>query len=228
MKMIIVKFIHRALLVPVLIATSVVMATGQEVDFETVASSEDALKVDDGRIRARLSRNGCEAGFEAACSQALQRSEYVTKSSHKNGDRVVYSWEIFVPAEFKYKSPGAYLRAGRFLVGDGGSILNFLLDEKVGYDIGRKICFGPEGFGKWHSIQVRVRWDSTRKKNLRDKTPGELRVSCDGAEILALSGRPNISDEDEVRIALGLAGALELADGDQTSVSFRNIKIETW
>ena len=222
------KFFYSVLLVPVIIAANVSSAVGQEDDFKAVSSSEGALKVAGGEIRARLSRNGCAAGFEAACSQALQRSEYVSNTSHKSGDRVIYRWEIFVPTEFNYKAPGAYLRAGRFLVGEGDSIFNFLLDGKIGYDVGRRLCFGPEGFGKWHTIQVRVRWDSTKKKSLGEKTPGDLHVSCDGDEVLAYSGRPNIADGDEVRMALGLAGALELVDGDQTSVAFRNIKIETW
>jgi hypothetical protein len=141
---------------------------------------------------------------------------------------VIYSWEILIPKGFIYNASGAYLRAVRFLIGKEDSIFNFLLDGKIGYDVGRKVCFSPEGFGKWHAIQVHVVWDSTKKKGLRDKTPGELRVLCDGTEVLSHSGRPNIGDKDEVRIALGLAGSSKLADGDRTAVSFRNIKIETW
>ena len=222
------NFIHKALLAAVFLAAHFSPAISQEENFETVSSGETSLKVVGGEIRAHLNPNGCAAGFEAACSPVLQRSEYISTKSHKHGDRVIYSWEILVPKDFTYNASGAYLRAVRFLIGTEESIFNFLLDGKIGYDVGRKVCFGPEGFGKWHAIQVRVVWDSTKKKGLRDKTPGELRVLCDGIEVLSYSGRPNIGDKDEVRIALGLAGSLKLADGDSTTVSFRNIKIETW
>jgi hypothetical protein len=220
--------IHKALLAVVMVTAHLSPAISQEEAFETVSSSEASLKVVGGEILAYLNPKGCAAGFEAACSPVLQRSEYISTKPRKHGDRVIYSWEILVPKDFTYNASGAYLSAVRFLIGKEDSIFNFLLDEKIGYDVGRKVCFGPEGFGKWHAIQVRVEWDSTKKKGLRDKTPGELRVLCDGIEVLSHSGRPNIGDKDEVRISLGLAGSLILADGDSTTVSFRNIKIETW
>ena len=72
-----------------------------------------------------------------------------------------------------------------------------------------------------------VVWASTHTQDIKDKTPGELRVICDGAEVLLRSGRPNISAEQEAWFALGLAGSLELADGDNAKVLFRNISIET-
>ena len=222
------NLIHKALLASVIIAAHLSPAISQEENFETISSSEASLKVVGGEIHAYLNPTGCAAGFEAACSPVLQRSEYILTKPRKHGDRVIYSWEILVPKDFTYNASGAYLRAVRFLIGKEDSIFNFLLDGKIGYNVGRKVCFGPEGFGKWHAIQVRVVWDSTKKKGLRDKTPGELRVFCDGTEVLSHSGRPNVGDKDEVRIALGLAGSSKLADGDRTAVSFRNIKIETW
>ena len=222
------SFIHKTLLAAVILAALFSPTISKSEDFEVVSSSETSLEVMEGEIRVHLNQNGCAAGFEAACSPVLQRSEYISTKSYGHGDRVTYSWEIMVPESFTYNASGAYLRAARFLNKKEESIFNFLLDGKIGYDVGRKVCFGPEGFGKWHAVPVRVIWDSTKKKGLGDKTPGELRVLCNGTEILSHSGRPTIGDEDEVRIALGLAGSLNLADGDSVVVSFRNIKIETW
>ena len=222
------RMIGKALLATVAIAALVCPAIGQEQKFEAVTSSETSLKVAGEEFRARLNQNGCAPGFEAACSAVLQRSEYISTISHRSGDSVIYSWEIKVPKDFRYAAPGAYLRAARFLIGHEDSIFNFLLDSHIGYDAGRNVCFGPDGFGEWHSIQVRVVWDSTKKKSLKDKTPGELRVLCDGDEILSSSGRPNIGENDEVRIALGLAGAVKLSAGDNAAVSFRNVSIEPW
>jgi hypothetical protein len=222
------KSIHKAVLAVAMVTAQLSPAIGQEETFETVSSSEASLKVVEGEIRAQLSPNGCAAAFEEACSSVLQRSEYVSTTLHKHSDRVIYSWEIMVPKDFTYNASGGYLRAARFLVGKERSIFNFLLDRKIGYDVGRKVCFGPEGFGKWHAIQVRVVWDSTKKKTLSEKTPGELQVLCDGVEVLSHSGRPNIADGDEVRIALGLAGSLILAEDDSTTVVFRKFKMTTW
>lgn len=222
------KLVQRSVLAAVIVAAYLSPAVSQEESFETISSSETSLKAEGGEIQVYLDPKGCAPGFEAACSPVLQRSEYISTTSHKHGDRVIYSWEILVPRSFSYRATSAYLRAGRFLVGKQESIFNFLLDGETGYDVDRIICFGPEGFGKWHAIQVRVVWDATQKKTLSEKTPGELRVVCDGVEVLSQFGRPNIGAKDEVRIALGLAGSARSADNDSTHVSIRNIKIETW
>jgi hypothetical protein len=222
------KFVKRSVLAAVIIATNFSPTVSQAESFETISMSESSLKVKAGEIQAYLDPKGCVPGFEAACSPVIQRSEYVSTTAHRHGDRVIYSWQILVPKSFTYKSTGAYLRAGRFLVGGQESIFNFLLDRETGYDADRKICFGPEGFGKWHNIEVRVVWDATRKKTLSEKTPGELRVVCDGVEVLSHSGRPTLGAEDKVRIALGLAGSAQSANAMNTHISIRNIKIETW
>lgn len=203
-------------------------SVSQSGDFEAVSPDETSLEIVGGEVRARLSHNGCTAGFETACSPILQRSEYVSTSSQAHGDRIVYSWEILVPEDFAYNASGGYLRATRFLNRNGESLLSFILDGENGYNISRKTCFGPESFGMWHQIEVRVAWDSTKKNGFRDQTPGELSVLCDENEVLSRSGRPNIGAEDEVWIALGLAGSLVLADGDRAAVSIRNISVETW
>lgn len=196
-------------------------------DFEVFAPTEFSFEVTEAGISAELSQNGCSSGYEAACNVVLQRSEYVSTHSNKHGDKVIYSWEMLVPQGFTYNASGGYLRAGRLLDGSGESLFSFILDSEAGYTVSRKACFGPEGFGKWHAIEVKVVWDSTKRKNLKDKTPGDIRVICDGSEVLSRSGRPNIIADEEVWFALGLAGSLKLADGDNTEVLFRNVSIET-
>jgi hypothetical protein len=222
------RLVQRFVLAAVILAAYLSPAVSQEESFETISSNETSLKVEGGEIQVYLDPKGCAPGFEVACSPVIQRSEYISTTSHKHGDRVIYSWQILVPESFTYKATSAYLRAGRFLVGEQESIFNFLLDREIGYDVDRIVCFGPEGFGKWHSIEVRVVWDATKKKTLSEKTPGELHVVCDGVEVLSHFGRPNIGTNDEVRIALGLAGSAKSADDDRTHISIRNIKIEAW
>ena len=196
-------------------------------NFEIITPIETSFEVAEAEIRVELNQNGCAVGHEAACDLVYQRSEYVSTQSHKHGDTVTYSWEMKVPSDFIYNTSGGYLRTGRLLYGSGKSLYSFFLDMDTGYTINTKACFGPEGFGKWHTVEVRVAWDSTKKKNLKDKTPGEFIVLCDGVEVFSRSGRPNIiNTEEEVWFVLGLHGALQLADGDNAKVLFRNISIE--
>ena len=195
-------------------------------NFEIITPTETSFEVSEAEIRVGLSQDGCAVGHEAACDLLYQRSEYVSTQSHKHGDRVTYSWEMMVPSDFKYNTSGGYLRTARLVYGSGKSLLSFNLDMETGYSLNTKTCFGPEGFGEWHAIEVRVAWDSTKKKTLKDKTPGDLVVLCDGVELHSQSGRPNISADEEVWFALGLHGALNLADGDKAEVHFRNISIE--
>jgi len=195
-------------------------------DFNIISPGKDSLRINAGEMQVHLNRDGCEAGFEIACSTVLQRSEYVSTRSHSHGDSIAYGWEIRVPEDFRYNASGGYLRAVRFINAKGESVLSFLIDTQNGYNVSRKTCFSPKGFGSWHRIEVFVTWDSTKKKGLKDKTPGELQVICDGTEILNRLGRPNIGAEEQVWMAVGLAGSLKLADGDNAAVTYRNISIE--
>lgn len=193
--------------------------------FEFIAPTETSIEVTEVGVRVELNQNGCAVGHEAACDEAYQRSEYVSTQSHKHGDRVTYSWEVMVPSDFSFSR--GYLRSGRLLYGSGKPIFSFFLDTESGYTVNTRACFGPEGFGEWHAVEVRVAWDSTKKKSFTDRTPGDLLVLCNGVEVYSQSGRPNIiSAEEEVWFALGLHGALKLADGDNAKVLFRNISIE--
>lgn len=213
-------------IVGLLFATTIPSALLAE-DFEIIKPTESSFEVTETEIRVELSQNGCAVGYEAACSKDFfQRSEYVSTHSHKHGDRVIYSWEMFVPEDFSYNAIGHFLRAVRFLDGAGQSIFNFHLNTEFGYTVGQNTCIGLEGFGEWHLVQVHANWDSTKKKNIKDRTPGEIRVECDGVEVLSRSGRPNIGVEEEVWLALGLIGSTPLADGDNTKVLFRNVSIE--
>lgn len=206
----------------------VLPGTGHAVEYDMFAPTRSALEVVDGDVHARLSQAGCEAGHQHACSPLLQRSEFVSRQSQRHGDKVTYSWDILVPESFTYHASGGYLRAVRLINKSGESVLNFILDGEIGYAVGRKTCFGPDGFGVWHSVQLQVAWDSTKRTSLKDETPGILRVICDGVEVLSRDGRPNIGPEEEVWFSFGLAGSLRLADGDNTETLYRNVMIEPW
>jgi hypothetical protein len=200
----------------------------QAVEFEAFSPTQTALVVTDGVIRTHLSPAGCDEGHELACSPVFQRSEFVSTESQSHGDKVIYSWDIMVPESFAYNASGGYLRAVRIINTSGESVFSFILDGDSGYSVGRKVCFSPESFGAWHTIQLHVAWDSTKRKGLKDETPGILRVFCDGVEVLSRSGRPNIGADEKVWFSFGLAGSLKLADGDNAEAIFRNVKIEGW
>ncbi|MDJ1014951.1 MAG: hypothetical protein QNJ35_00455, partial [Paracoccaceae bacterium] len=176
--------------------------------FKVVEPSEGFLSVDDDEITARLRHGACDPGYEDACTEKsqLQSSEYLPTLSHAHGDTVTYRWEILVPEDFAYETVSGDLRAGRLYNDSGEAIQYFLLDGDSGLTINRKVCFDPEGFGEWHSIEVLAVWDSTKKKGFKDKTPGSIRVSCDGSEVHASSGRPTVGEGQSVWLALGLRG----------------------
>lgn len=203
-------------------------AAAQSEDYEQLMPAPGMLEMADGAITARLNPAGCETGYEGACSVALplQRSEIVFPDAHQRGQSVTYRWDIMVPADFAYNATGGDLRAGRLIASTGASILGFMLESDNGYRVSGQSCFGPEGFGSWHSVEVNVVWDSTRRQSLSDRTPGQLRVSCDGQEILFRSGRPTIREDETARLALGLMGSVLLAEGDNVTVSFRDFSVE--
>ena len=203
-------------------------ATAHANEFNIVSPSETALTASDGLVTAQLSGEGCATGFEDACSATRQRVEYVSSSAHGHGERIAYKWEINVAENLTFNAIDKHLYATRFVTGDAKTVMQFYLGNDYGYEVNRKTCFGPEEFGKWHQIEVRVMWDATKRKGLKDKTPGEIQILCNGDEIFSKAGRPNIKASDEVSLALGLEGALKLADGDNVSVSFRNIEITSW
>jgi len=197
-------------------------------EFEIIAPNETALEVADGIITARLSGDGCASGFDTACTETRQRAEYQQTTGHGHGDQIAYRWEIKVVDNVVLNAVDKHLYATRFLNGEANTVLQFYLSDEYGYEVNRKTCFGPEEFGQWHQIEVRVTWDSTKREGLGHKTPGEMTINCDGTEVFATSGRPNIKEGDEVSLALGLEGTLRLAEGDDVSVSFRNIEIGSW
>ncbi|MDA5095766.1 hypothetical protein O2N63_16875 [Aliiroseovarius sp. KMU-50] len=196
-------------------------------EFQIFAPDEASLTVSDGVVTAQLSSDGCAPGFETACSATRQRTEYQSSSAHRHGDRIAYRWEVNVPSDNILNAVDNHLYAVRFLAGET-PVLQFIVGNEYGYEVNRKTCFGPDTFGEWHSVEVRVMWDSTKKKSLKDKTPGEIHIICDGNEVFSKTGRPNIKEGDMVNFSLGLEGALKLADGDKVSVSYRNIEIGSW
>ena len=77
-------------------------------------------------------------------------------------------------------------------------------------------------------MKVRYKFDSTKKKNFKDKTPGVLIVECNGVEVINATGRPNLPKGSEVFFKYGLYGALDFPETDNVVVKYRNVRIEGW
>lgn len=197
-------------------------------DFDLVSPRAITPVVEDrGVLTFELRDGDCISPANTACDKAFQRMEFVSRDAHRHGDRVRYRWEVFVPEDFAYESPAGHLKAGRLFHEDGSTIY-FLLDPKNGYDIDRATCFGPDAFGTWHTIEISVLFDSTRKRSIKDRTPGEIHVTCDGVEVLKREGRPNIPEGAAVHLGIGLHGGRNLGDADNVRVQYRNVAIEAW
>jgi len=160
------------------------------------------------------------------CDRQRNRIEFSERSTAGAGDRRLYEWDIFIPSDFSYNASGGHLIAGQFH-NQNDLLYSFALSNS-GYTFRGQDCVGPESFGAWHTVSVRVQYDTTRRQTLRDQTPGILVVECDGEVVVDASGRPNLSVGDEVTFRYGLYGAMNFPDTDNVSVSFRNVRISGW
>jgi hypothetical protein len=160
------------------------------------------------------------------CGRSRNRIEYYETSSSGAGDRRLYEWEIFIPEDFSYNALNARLTVGQFETG-ADMLYGFELNNE-GYTFRARDCISADDFGEWHRVSVRIQYDSTPRKSLKDKTPGVFVVECDGNVIADTSGRPNLAEGGEIQFRYGLFGAKNIPDTDNVSVSFRNVRISEW
>lgn len=160
------------------------------------------------------------------CGRQRNRIEYYESAKARAGDRRLYEWEIFIPEDFSYNGLSSQLIAGQFHTGT--DIQSAFLLDNDGYTFRTRDCISAEDFGKWHSVSVRIQYDSTPRKSLKDKTPGIFVVECDGEVLLDSTGRPNLAEGGEIHFRYGLFGAMNFPDTDNVSVTFRNVRISDW
>lgn len=165
-------------------------------------------------------------GEASDCSRKRTRVEFRELDAASEGDMKIYSWEILIPKNFSYSATGGHLIAGQFHTGSD-LLFSFALGND-GYTVRSKQCVTPTEFGKWNTIVVRYKFDATKKKSFKDKTPGVLTVECNGVEVVNASGRPNLSKGSKVYFKYGLYGALNFPENDIVSVKYRNVRIEEW
>lgn len=161
------------------------------------------------------------------CDRRRQRSEMAMTRFAREGDQLIYLWEIFVPRDFESNATNDHLIVGQIHNGRGPTS-TFSLSNEAGYFINGHNCFGPEEFGSWQSIAVRVRWSSKPKRTLRDITPGIFEVWCNNERIWSLSGRPNIRPGDRHNFKYGLYHAKDFPESDNVTVRFRNVRVIRW
>ncbi|UUV06566.1 hypothetical protein [Ruegeria sp. YS9] len=160
------------------------------------------------------------------CGRSRNRIEYFETSTSRAGDRRLYEWEILIPEDFSYNALNARLTAGQFETGTD-MLYGFELNND-GYTFRAKDCISAEDFGEWHKVSVRIQYDSTPRKSLKDQTPGVFVVECNGEVISDSTGRPNITEGGEVQFRYGLFGAKDIPATDNVSVSFRNVRVSDW
>ncbi|MGI3183661.1 hypothetical protein [Nioella aestuarii] len=205
-------------------------------DFDLITPREDApVRNADGSETFRLLPGEC-SDFEyfsdelqimtSDCGRQRNRIEYFETSTSSAGDRRLYEWDIFIPEDFSYSATNARLTVGQLETGTD-MLYGFELNND-GYTFRAQTCIPAEEFGEWHSISVRIQYDSTPRQSLRDRTPGVLVVECDGEVIVDGSGRPNLAEGSEIQFRYGLFGGMNIAETDNVSVSFRNVRISAW
>lgn len=160
------------------------------------------------------------------CGRGRNRVEFYETNMASAGDRRLYKWDIFIPKDFSYTAFGARLTAVQFETGTD-MLYGFELNND-GLTFRTRECIPAEKFGEWHSISVRVQYDSTPRRSLKDKTPGVFVIECDNEVVIDSTGRPNLSEGGEVQFRYGLFGAINIPETDNVSVSYRNVQISEW
>lgn len=205
-------------------------------EFNLITPREDApVRNADGSETFRLLPGEC-SDYEyfsdelqimtSDCGRQRNRIEYYDTSTSSAGDRRLYEWEIFIPEDFSYSATNARLTVGQLETGRD-MLYGFELNNE-GYTFRAQTCIPADEFGEWHSISLRIQYDSTPRQSLKDQTPGVLVVECDGEEIIDGSGRPNLAEGGEIQFRYGLFGGMNIAETDNVSVSFRNVSISDW
>ncbi|QGX97473.1 hypothetical protein EI983_03935 [Roseovarius faecimaris] len=164
--------------------------------------------------------------YVSDCARGRNRIEYYETTAASAGDRRLYEWEIFIPEDFSYSAMGARLTAVQFETGTD-MLYGFELNNDA-LTFRSRDCIPAEEFGQWHSISVRIQYDSTPRKSLKDQTPGVFVVECNGAVVADSSGRPNLAEGGKIQFRYGLFGAMDISDTDNVAVSYRNVRVSEW
>lgn len=165
-------------------------------------------------------------GNVSDCGRGRNRIEYYETTTASAGDRLLYVWEILIPEDFSYNANGARLTAVQFETGTD-MLYGFELNND-GLTFRTRDCIPANEFGEWHSISVRIQYDSTPRRSLKDQTPGVFVVECNGEVIADSTGRPNLAEGGEVQFRYGLFGAMDIPVSDNAAVSYRNVRISEW
>ncbi|MDU8913427.1 hypothetical protein [Aestuariicoccus sp. MJ-SS9] len=160
------------------------------------------------------------------CGRGRNRIEYFETTTAIAGDRRLYEWEILIPEDFSYNASGARLTAGQFETGTD-MLYGFELNNE-GLTFRTRECISADEFGEWHRVSVRIQYDSTPRRSLKDRTPGVFVIECDDEVLTDTSGRPNMAEGGEVQFRYGLFGAMNIPATDNVTVSYRNVRISEW
>ncbi|WP_299662593.1 hypothetical protein [uncultured Ruegeria sp.] len=114
-----------------------------------------------------------------------RRSIQIRAPKHvKPGQKAVYSFEIFIPSDFRYDGDPRYPAFSRLFVtewkrlkGAKNHLYEMALESHRGATFERKVCFSPKEFGKWNTFQLSINWSG--------KNDGYLEARCNGRVILS-------------------------------------------
>jgi hypothetical protein len=189
--------------------------------------------IEDGVYKFRLRPGYCSGAIPQGkrlsdCSVDSQRIELIQVGRKYVGEQVLYGWDIFVPKNYSSNSPSTMIASQ--ILDKGRSVVSFYLTKDEGYYVQGNECFPPTDFGEWHRVQVKIRWDATKKTSLSHKTPGLIEIECDSKIILRVDGRPNTTG-GPLFLRIGLyryRSGLDYSPDEVFEASFRNITIERW
>ena len=139
------------------------------------------------------------------CMRKSLRSELTERGKGwPVNSQIVYEWSLFVPKTFNFKKHN--LMVGQ--LGIGTSLTEgFRLNSEEGYTYSTTVCFGPEKFGQWNNMRLKLRLSDEelnfqQRKNKEGK--GIFEIWCNDKLVYESNGRSNAPKNSYAKFKMGL------------------------
>ncbi len=160
---------------------AIVLSAGQGIgkdisrDFKVQRFSATKPEFSKGVWSFDLQRDKCnpktfgDGRGESACLGGRRSTQIRAPKHIKPGQKVVYSFDIFIPSDFSYDGDRRYPAFSRLFIAEWvrmeaikNHIYEMALESRRGVTFERKVCFSPKEFGKWNTFQLSIYWSGKR------------------------------------------------------------------
>ena len=166
------------------------------------------------------------------CMRKSLRSELTERGrGWPVNSQIIYEWSLFVPKDFNFKKHN--LMVGQLHVGKSMTE-GFRLNSEEGYSYSNAICFGPQDFGQWNNIKIKLRLSDEelnfhQRKNKQGK--GIFEIWCNDKLIYESNGRSNALKNSFTKFQIGLYLYRYSESSKPTQdieIKVRNLTVRRW